>query len=447
MMNDCETNDVATLFSLIKTNKNALFIVIFILLHCWILFNFILLSNDMIKGDFSAKHLIPLPRYDFMRVPGSPLTEKVDAVNRLAADFAQVYFPSLAFFSLPQAYTKETLDPWHRPSRYAPAIHAMCKISLCKFTYGYASFLHMALQLLLFYISFYYAFRLLQVREYFWYGILLVNFCLFLTPVGLSWFERGQFSLYVTLSYLWFVLGIINKNAVYIFVSALFAYVKFTSLPLLFVISITGMLNAKNVADLKQNIRLILVFSSIIALLFLWYLDFGAYFIVGIMGQELSARPVDLSLAIMLPRSLVKAVPFILSILGLVHIKKYKHDFILLIPYLVGSGIILITYPTLAFDYSVPCLFCFVPLVLSWSKHPIIRNHPRGYLIKYLFPLFIISASFASTVLKYVKLFHFGWIIISFYLVSSFVFLCCPCFIYLSAKNGKEQGVSASIPV
>jgi hypothetical protein len=401
----------------------------------------------MITGDFSAKHLIPLPRYDFMRVPESPLTEKVDAVNRLASDFAQVYFPSLAFSSLPQAYTQETLDPWHRPSRYAPAIYALCSISLCKFNYGYASFLHMALQLLLFYVSFYYAFRLLQIREYLWYGILLVNFCLFLTPVGLSWFERGQYSLYVTLSYLWFALGIINKKAVYMFVSALFAYVKFTSFPFLFVISITGMLNAKNATDLKQSMRFILVFSSIIALLFLSYLEFGASFIVGIMEQELSASPLGLSLAIVLPRFIVKAVPFILGILGLVHIKKYNHDFILLIPYLVGSGIIMITYPTFAYDYSVPCLFCFIPLVLYWSKHPIIHNHPRGFLIKYLFPLFIISASFASSVLKFVKLIHVDRTIISFYLVSSLVFLCCPCFIHLRAKNGKELRVSASIPI
>jgi hypothetical protein len=96
--------------------------------------------------------------------------------------------------------------------------------------------------------------------------------------VGLSWFERGQYSLYVTLSYLWFALGIINKKAVYMFVSALFAYVKFTSFPFLFVISITGMLNAKNATDLKQSMRFILVFSSIIALLFLSYLEFGATF-------------------------------------------------------------------------------------------------------------------------------------------------------------------------
>jgi hypothetical protein len=349
----------------------------------------------MINGDFSARNLKPLPIYGFMRVPESPLAKKVEGVNRLAADFAQIYFPSLNFSSLTQAYTNETLDPWRRPSRYAPLIHAICSMSFCKFNYGYASFFHMAIQLLLFYISFVYAFKILHIKRYILHGILLVNFCLFLTPVGLSFFERGQFSLYVSLSYLWIILGIINRNVLFMILSALFAYMKLTSFPFIFVVLVLWMLNSQNVKELKQSMLLALVFALTITLFFLFYLESSVPFIVGALRQEVLFNPCGLSLVRLLPKLFVKALPFILIILGYLHIKKNKNDFILLVPYLVGCGVILITYPTHAFDYSVPCLFCFIPLVIYWSKHPIIHKHLRINIIKYLFPVFIIFASFS----------------------------------------------------
>lgn len=436
MIDQDKKNQIRNFFYFFKTRKKALFIIIFTGLHCLIINNFILLSNDIINGDFSARNLIPLPMYSFMRVPDSPLAQDVGAVNRLAADFAQIYFPSQKFSSLNQAYTKETLDPWQRPSRYAPFIHAICSMSFCKLNYGYASFFHMAIQLLLFYFSFIYAFKILHLERYISYGILLVNFCLFLTPVGLSWFERGQFSLYVSLSYLWLLLGIINRNVLYLFLSAIFAYVKLTSFPFIFVVFILWVLNSKNVKELKQSILFALVFLLSIALFFLFYPEFGVHFIVGIIEQELERNPSGLSLARLLPKFLVKVLPFVLIILGYLHIKKFKNDFTFLIPYVVGCGVILITYPTLAFDYSVPCLFCFIPLVIYWSKHSIIHNHFRSK-IKYLLPVFLIIASFSRYI---IMLLHSDKIIILFYILSSLIFLLLSLF-YPSKRQERRKKI------
>ncbi len=408
----------------IKINKkNHLFIIIFILLNCLILYNIILLSNDIINGDFTAKNLFPSPRYEFMRVPENPLTLKVKAENRLAADFAQIYFPSQKFSSLTQAYTRESLDPWQRPSRYAPLIHAICSMSICKLNYGYASFLHITIQLFMFYLSFIYAFKILHLERYIFYSILLVNFCLFLTPAGLSWFERGQFSLYVSISYLWLMLGIINRSKLYIFLSALFAYVKLTSLPLIFVVFFIWMLNSKNLKELKQSIFTALVFLLTIALLFLLYPELGVDFISGIFEQELGYNPGGISLSNLLPKYLVKALPIILIILGYSHIKRYKNDFIFLVPYLTGCAIILITYPTLAYDYSVPCLFCFIPLVIYWSKQTLIHDNFAIHMIKYFFPFFIIAASFSKF---FIMFFYSQSIITIFYILSSLVFFVLP---------------------
>ena len=386
--------------SLLKRVSKPLFIIIFILLHYLILNNFALLSKDMVYGDASGLNLNPLPRYGFMRVPESDLTLKYEAVNRLAADFAQIYFPSQQLSTLTTGYTKETLDPWGRPSRYAPLLHAICSISLCKLEYGYASLLHHLGQMLVFFLSLFYAFKRLQIEKRFLPAILLVNFCLFLTPVGLSWFERGQFSLYVALSYLWLILGLLGHNRYCIFLSALFAYVKWTSFPLLFLVLTLWLLNSKNIKELKDNFYLTLVFPVTTIFLFSLHLEFGIHFLAGIFEQEITYEPQGLSIMKLFPRFVVKTLPFILIVLGYLNIRRYKNKFLSLIPYFIGSGILLTIYPTLAFDYSVPCLFGFIPLAIYWAK-PLKNNGCFScVLAKYLFFIFLIMASFSINIIN-----------------------------------------------
>tara|TARA_R110002167_G_scaffold22064_10_gene79369 strand:+ start:25028 stop:26329 length:1302 start_codon:yes stop_codon:yes gene_type:complete len=433
-MAEFKKNIFRRFYSIFKTRRKLFLIIFSSLLHLLILNNVVLLSSDMIYGDFSATNLKPLPGYGFMRVPESPLAEEVEGVNRLAADFAQIYFPARNSHSLTQAYTKETLDPWHRPSRYAPFLHSICSISICKLNYGYASLSHMIIQLLLFYISFVYAFKALHIEKYMVHGLLLVNFCLFLTPVGLSMLERGQFTLYTSLSYLWIVLGIINRNILFVILSALFAYVKFTSFPFILVVLVLWVLNSQNYKELKRSIFPSLVFGTIVVVFFLVYLESSISFIMGAIRQEAFYNPGGLSLTTLLPKPFVKALPLILILLGYLHIKKFKNDFILLIPYLAGCGIILITYPTLPPDYSVPCLFGFIPLVIYWSKHPAIHNHHYTKTIIYLFLAFIIIASLSHSINR---LFDFNKFVL-FYMLFSIILIFLPLFYpskYQELKN------------
>ena len=185
-----------TLMSFLKRMRKPLFIISFVILQPLCLYNFILLSKDMIYGDSSGLYLKPLPRY------------------------------------------------------------------------GFASFLHILIQILLFFVSFIYAFKVLQIGKDLFPVILLVNFCLFLTPVGLSCFEPGQFSLYVSLSYLWLFLGLFNRNGYYILLSALFAYVKWTSFPFVSLVILLWVLNSKSIKELRYSISLASVFPLMVFLLF-----------------------------------------------------------------------------------------------------------------------------------------------------------------------------------
>jgi hypothetical protein len=446
-MSNMETskhNKLGRVFSLLKRTKPPLFVILFLGLHWLVLNNFLLMSKDMIRGDFSAHKIVPQPVYRFGRVRRSQTARDCKAVNRFAGDFAQVYFPSREFTSSSATcYTKKTVDPWHRPSMYAPLIHAVCSVSLSKLDYGHASFLHILIQLLLFYLAFIYAFKVLHIERYVFHGILLVNFCLFLTPVGLAWFERGQFSLYVSMAYLWLVLGIINRKAAYIFLSALFAYIKWTSFPFIFVALVLWMLNSKNIKELKQSILLALVFAATIALLFLAYSELGMTFIAAIAKQELDFSPSGLSLMKVLPRFMVKVLPFALIALGYLHIRRFKNNYAFLLPCMAGCGIILLTYPTKAFNYSVPCLFCFIPLLIYWAKLPTIQKHTGRVLMKYLFVLFILVASFSNRV---AELSSADPLIVTIYayILFALVFLLLPLFYRAdSVTAGAEPSLHA----
>lgn len=254
-----------------KTRR--LLITCFVLSFIPVLNNFIRLSRDMTLGDFSSKAIFPLPEYGFYRIPANPSTVKHLAVNRLAADFAQIYFPSQHFPSLISNYRTGYLDPFQRESRYAPLIHFICSITLCKLSYGFSSFIHMVTQLTIFYFVFIFAFRLLKIQTDLLLGLLLVNVYLFLTPSGLAWFERGQFSLYVAVSYILMMLAIVKRNFCYAILSALFAFVKWTAFPYLFVSLAVSLLNSETAAERKRWVSTAAVFVLVVVFLLLWFPD------------------------------------------------------------------------------------------------------------------------------------------------------------------------------
>ncbi|MBZ5574723.1 MAG: hypothetical protein LAO09_22945, partial [Acidobacteriia bacterium] len=113
----------------------------------------------------------------------------------------------------------------------------------------------------------YLALGFLEIREFFWFAILFANICFFLTPVGLSWFERGQFSVFVGTSFLMLVVGLLRKNPVWVVIAALIAFIKWTAFPVLAIFLSVYLLNSRNIKELKHSIFIILVFSLPILLM------------------------------------------------------------------------------------------------------------------------------------------------------------------------------------
>ena len=351
--------------------------------------NFLRLSRDMIYGDFSAVNIIPPVMYRFLRVPDLPYAKEHNAVNRLAADYTQIYFPAQEFSSLKKNYQTGYLDPWKRPSRIAPFVHALCAISICKLDYGYSSFLHMLIQMLLFYPFFFMSFKMLGVESDRWFGILFTSVCLFATPAGMSWFERGQYSLYVALAYLLVLLGLLKNKPMLVVASALFADLKWTALPFLFVVIFVYWLSAKNTKEQIQNTRTALIYLVVLLIPSLPFWSTFIEFLEGLYKQESYGVPVGVSLIQLLPRAVVKGLPVLLILIGYLSLRRNGKNLVDLIPFFVGSGILLLTYPTVAYEYNIPNLFCFIPLIAYWVKQNAVNP-----AIKYLLFGFVFLASF-----------------------------------------------------
>ena len=403
----------------------ALFIFIFTLAHFFILRNIFLLSKDMLTGDFSASHLIPSPRYEIKRVPDDAATQQYHAKNHLAIDFAQIYFPSQQFPSLSNNYQSGVFDPLQRPSRYPPLVHFLCSITICRLDYGIASLLHMVIQVIFFYAVFIFSFKVLKIEKDLLPGILLANCYLFLTSAGLSWFEKGQFSLYVGTAYLLLILGIVKRNNLLVILSALIAFVKWTSFPYIFVVFSLLILNYKNLAQLKKNILPVTAFLLIVFSLCLLFPSQSLNFLKGLYSQERYALPGGISMAKIVPVYIAKLLPLPLILLGFINIKMIRNGFEQITPFLAGSAILMLTYPTLAYEYNLPSLLCFIPLFFHWvtlpeSPIPV----PLRKTMEYSFLVFLFLASFSNYLTQRAIL------VMGEYFVIALILLVIPLFFY-----------------
>lgn len=402
------------------------FILVFIVAHVFILRNIILLSKDVIYGDLSGNALVPFPRYGLVRIPNTPAAQQYQAQNHLEVDFAQIYFPSQQMAALSENYRTGFLDPLQRPSRYAPLLHYLCSITICKLDYGIASLLHIAIQGLLFYAVFVFSFKVLKIEKYIFSGLLLANAYLFLTPAGLSWFERGQFSVYIGIGYLLMLLGFIKKNSLLVLLSILFAFIKWTSFPYILVVLCVYILNSKSLVDGKKAVLLSGACLLIVVFLCLLFPDQSLNFLKGLYDQERFGLPGGISLTNFLPVWMVKFLPIPLIILGYMHVKINHNVIERSIPFLAGAAIIMLTYPTMAFEYNLPSLLGFIPLIIYWVKlpdNPI--KAPVRKVMKYSFLAFVFFASSSS----YIKTPR-GGIVLSEYLIISLILIIVPLFYY-----------------
>lgn len=372
-----------------------IFVIAFILVHMAAVSQVYWLARDILNGDGSCGNLTVPLRYSPMRVPVRPVTVQHQAEYRLCADFALIYFQSLEPVSMQGMYALDsTVDLWGRPSRYSPLMHVICAKTLCRLPYGQACLVHLGFQYLVFISSFIFIFFALRIQKHVLLGILITNICLFLTPVGLSFLERGQYTLYVGLCYLWLMLALVTGKYRYVAVSALFGFLKWTSVPFVFVVFAVGILGCGDTASFRRYTLMAVVYLITLAGLLLLVPDYVNDFLKGLFFQELELVPMGNSLVSIVPRYVVKSVPFLLVGAGLVCRYIGRRPSLYLLPFFAGAATLLVTYPTMAFDYCVPYLAAFIPFLEYWRVLPGI-GVVAGMSIQWGYILFLLLASYA----------------------------------------------------
>ncbi len=93
----------------------------------------------------------------------------------------------------------------------------------------------------------------------------------------------------------------------------------------------------------------------------------------------------------------------------------------------------MLTFPTLAYEYNLPSLVGFVPLIIYWAETPNNpTNVPARDIIKYSFFTFVFLASFSNFI-------HQGVVIMGEYFLIASILLIFP----MINKN-KEAAIQSS---
>jgi len=159
-------------------------------------------------------------------------------------------------------------------------------------------------------------------------------------------------------------------------------------------------------------------------LLLAFFPDLDYYFLQGLYQQEIFASPRGVSLVRLLPATYVKFMPLLLICFGLLYVRRYRTDLQEYLPFFIGAGILMLTYPTKAYEYNVSTIFCFIPFVAYWADLP---GSWRGTVIrrlaKYVLFVFLLTASYSRVL---VRIFDTHYIIFFIYLMVAAIFLIGP---------------------
>jgi hypothetical protein len=236
--------------------------------------------------------------------------------------------------------------------------------------------------------------------------------------------------------------GFIKKNYLLILLSIVFAFIKWTSFPYLFVVFVVYILNSRNLAEGKKAILLGAGCLLIVVCLCLLFPDQSLNFLKGLYDQERYGVPGGISLTNFLPVWVVKIMPVPLIILGYLHFRINNHVIERSIPFLAGAAIIMLTYPTMAFEYNLPSLLVFIPLIFYWAKlpdNPI--KTPVRQVMEYSLLAFIFFASFSS----FIKTPR-GVIVLSEYLLITIILLLVPLIYYWKVTRSAQVSRPAQNP-
>ena len=244
--------------------------------------------------------LFPKPFYSPIPVP---------KLGSTGADFSQIYFGALRLrregvspFQAPSA------DPFDRPPGYPPLTYWLT-VPLTLLPYHWALLVHMAGQFIVFAAAMIVALGLTGCLRWWPAVAATVLPLLVMTPIGLSFIERGQFDLYVAACYALAFTALYQPHVSLLVAVGVLAAIKWTALPFLLILSV------RILAGTDRRPRWRILIGPAVVLACVLTLD-GARSLQALASWELGGAPRGLTFGRLMPFWLAKSLPLLTVLLA-----------------------------------------------------------------------------------------------------------------------------------
>jgi hypothetical protein len=327
---------------------------------------------DLVRTSTISEHY-PMTIYNPMPTPGTANGPGSRGVA--GADFSQVYTSALALRHGESAYrptTPQFTDRFGRPPGYPPLMNWVA-VPFSYLDYTSALLAYTALGALILFGATAWLLSRAGLNHQIGRVILAQASLYFLTPIGLTHLERGQFdSLVATAAALCVGCVFLTTNTVLAAAIAGFiGALKWTSVSFLACFALLGFLLSSG----RKRLSFFLIPTLMLLGTLAFWRDLIDYWHT-IQIYEIDAKPYGLTLQYLLPRSLARAVPVVMTlvILGLSLIRSRSADDRaqalkqLSAPFAIALMNVAVCFGTLSYEYHTVATLGMIPGLVIWTR-------------------------------------------------------------------------------
>jgi hypothetical protein len=344
---------------------------------------------DLLRGSARGQ-AYPTTIYTPMTVPRMPSDD--GAPDVAGADFAQVYTSALALRSGQSAYrptSREFLDRFGRPSGYPPLTNWVY-VPLSYLSYRHALFAHTALSLLFLFGVTALVLYQAKLRHHIGYALAAQAALVFLTPIGATHLERGQFDLLVAAgTALCFACSFVAKKSLLPFalITGFVGALKWTGAVFFGCFSALGFLLS---SGMRRWAFFVIPPVMLVGTLSFWK-GVEEYWLT-IRVYELEAAPFGLTMQYFLPRAPAKAMPVAITLaLAAVVLAKARtaaqRAHLLRVtgaPFALALTNLGVCFGTLSYEYHTITTLGMLPGFAVWLEQAGVDRHvKRGTTVAY----------------------------------------------------------------
>ena len=344
---------------------------------------------ELLRASPNKTGAYPVMIYGTYTMPG---------IGVAGADFADIYMSAKALHHGESAYRASTAafaDPFGRPKNYPPLMYWFY-VPLSQLAFWPALIVHTVFSLLAVFGAS--AFVLWQAgyRRHIAYVLLAQASLFFLTPIGVTHFERGQFDLLVAaIVALCFACSFVKRKLLVLAVATGIAgALKWTSLPFVFCFAAFGFLLS---SGRRRWAFFLLPSTTLLATVVFWN-SLREYW-ASIRYFDVDATPFGVTLRHFLPGIQVKLAPVVLTLalclLVWLRARSASERYVLFVNTSAPMALVLtnlaVCFPAVSYEYHTVTTLGMLPCLVVWTLKAGVPNSLKAVTCA-LYGIFLVVA-------------------------------------------------------